>query len=60
MFTVGGAQFTVGGAMFTIGGAVFTIGAELTVGGAHRRGRGTPLMVPGTIFWGAFTFSKCE
>jgi hypothetical protein len=26
------------------------------VGGAHLRGRGTPLMVPVTIFWRAFIF----
>ena len=31
---------------FTVGGAQFT------VGGVHKRGLGTPEMVPGTIFIG--------
>ena len=35
--------------MFTLGGAKFTGGAACTVGGAHKRGRGTP-----KLYWGGF------
>ena len=46
--TVNWAPLTVGGAAFTVGGACL----EFTVRGAPKQGRGTPLMILGTIFWG--------
>ena len=38
--------------------AEFTVrGAKFTVGEAPKQGHGTPQMVLGTIFWGAFILS---
>ena len=36
--------------------SVYSRRSLFTVGGAHKWGRGTPLMVPVTIFWRAFIF----
>ena len=42
--------------VYSRGSRVYNRRRMLTVGGAHKHGRGTPLMVLGTIFWGIYIF----